>query len=376
MSEADIVIVGGGPAGAMAACRLADGGRRVVLIERERGAHHKVCGEFVSIEARHYLASVGIDADAMGASRITDFRLVHGRHSVTTPLPSEAIGLSRKVIDEKLLQAAEERGVWVLRGRSVRAINPQGDILRIETSDGALIAPAAILATGKHDLRGNPRPIGERDDYIGLKTLLTASSDQTKTLAGLVEIILFEGGYAGLQLVDGETVNLCLVVRRGLFSRLGNDWEGLLAHLQGQCPHLARRLAGSTPLFEKPLAIYRIPYGFLHSPSKTESPRIFRVGDQAAVIPSFCGDGVSIALHTGALAADAILGGADAHDYHARLHQNLAGQMRNARMIAALGEKPLGRNLLMGGARYAPGLLRLAASATRVTPFEPRASLA
>lgn len=366
MTKPDVVIVGGGPAGAIAACRLADGGRRVVLIEREHGAHHKVCGEFVSIEARHYLASVGIDADAMGASSITNFRLIHGGNVVTTPLPFEAIGLSRKVIDEKLLEAAEERGVSVLRGRSVRAMNPQGDILRIETSEGALTAPAVILATGKHDLRGNPRPIGERDDFIGLKTLLAASPSQTRTLAGFVEIILFEGGYAGLQLVDGATVNLCLVVRRDLFSKLENDWQRLLNHIASQCPRLAQRLAGATSLFPKPLAIYRIPYGFLHSPCPTQSPRIYRVGDQAAVIPSFCGDGVSIALHTGALAAEAILGGADAHGHHARLQRDLGGQMRSARMIAALGEQPLGRGLLMTGARLFPGLLRIAASTTRV----------
>lgn len=366
MKAADVVVVGGGPAGAMAACRLADGGRRVVLVERERGAHHKVCGEFVSIEARHYLASVGIDADAMNPARITGFRLVHGRKIITTRLPFEAIGLSRKVIDEALLQAAAERGVCVRRGWSVRSMSPQGDILRIETSEGTLATPVAILATGKHDLRGNPRPIRERDDYIGLKTLLAVSPDRTKTLAGFVEIVLFEGGYAGLQFLDGDTVNLCLVVRRKLFSRLGNDWRGLLAHLHRQCPHLAQRLADSTPLFEKPLAIYRIPYGFLHSPQPAESPRIYRVGDQAAVIPSFCGDGVSIALHTGAFAAEAVLSGSDAHGYHARLQKSLYGQIRSARMLAALGERQIGRSLLMTGAQIFPGLLRIAASSTRV----------
>jgi menaquinone-9 beta-reductase len=366
--RADVAIVGGGPAGAMAACRLADAGRHVVLIERERGSHHKVCGEFVSGEARDYLAGVGIDAAAMGASRIEGFRLVHGRTSVTTPLPFDSLGLSRKLIDEALLQAAETRGVTVLRGRMVRTMTQQPDCVRVETSEGHIETPAAILATGKHDLRAHPRPIRESDDHIGLKTLLAPSPEQAKALAGFVEIVLFDGGYAGLQGIDGGAANLCLVVRRGLFATLGNDWSRLLAHLKSGSPHLTERLAGASQLFEKPLAIYRIPYGFLHRPDRADSPRIYRVGDQAAVIPSFCGDGISIALHTGALAAAALLRDADAHSYHEELHGSLASQFRKARMIAALGENAVGKSVLMSTARLLPGVLRLAATATRVPP--------
>jgi len=364
--KADVAIVGGGPAGAMAACRLAQAGRHVVLIERERGPHHKVCGEFVSGEARDYLASVGIDAAAMGAARIDGFCLVHGRTSVTTPLPFDSLGLSRKLIDEALLQAAASRGVTVLRGRIVRTMTSLAECVRLETSEGRIEASAALLASGKHDLRTHPRPIRESDDHIGLKTLLAPSPEQAKSLAGFVEIVLFDGGYAGLQRIDGGAVNLCLVVRRGLFASLGNDWSRLLAHLMRGSPHLAERLAGATPLLEKPLAIYRIPYGFLHRAAPADSPRIYRVGDQAAVIPSFCGDGISIALHTGALAAGALLRDVDAHAYHEELHGNLTGQFRNARMIAALGESAVGRSVLMNAARLLPGVLRLAATATRV----------
>jgi len=45
------LVVGGGLAGAMAGLRLARAGRSVVLLEKEPGAHHKVCGEFLSPEA-------------------------------------------------------------------------------------------------------------------------------------------------------------------------------------------------------------------------------------------------------------------------------------------------------------------------------------
>ena len=42
--KVDHLVIGGGPAGAMAAVRLAQAGREVALVEKEAGAHHKVCG--------------------------------------------------------------------------------------------------------------------------------------------------------------------------------------------------------------------------------------------------------------------------------------------------------------------------------------------
>ena len=73
-SKEDVVIVGGGPAGAAAACILAEAKRAVLLIERDAEPRHKVCGEFLSIEAQTYLAHLGIDLDALGASRISRLR--------------------------------------------------------------------------------------------------------------------------------------------------------------------------------------------------------------------------------------------------------------------------------------------------------------
>jgi SAM-dependent methyltransferase len=65
----DVVVVGGGPAGASTACGLAIGGREVVLIERSLGAHHKVCGEFISPETQGHLAHLGVD---LSSRRSTD----------------------------------------------------------------------------------------------------------------------------------------------------------------------------------------------------------------------------------------------------------------------------------------------------------------
>ena len=52
MRQVELVIVGGGPAGAATACSVASMGREVVLVERTTVPHHKVCGESLSIETQ------------------------------------------------------------------------------------------------------------------------------------------------------------------------------------------------------------------------------------------------------------------------------------------------------------------------------------
>src|SRR3546814_3649874 len=90
-------------------------------------------------------------------------------------------------------------------------------------------------------------------------------------------------------------------------------------------PLLRERLEGAEPLLTRPLAVARIPYGFLHTPGSADGG-VYRLGDQAAVIPSFSGDGMAIALHSGIAAADSFLAGSAAADYHMRLRRRLACQ--------------------------------------------------
>jgi len=70
MMRAETVIVGGGPAGSATACGLAALGRDVMLIERATGPHHKVCGEFLSIETQTQLQRLDVDPSALGAAPI------------------------------------------------------------------------------------------------------------------------------------------------------------------------------------------------------------------------------------------------------------------------------------------------------------------
>jgi menaquinone-9 beta-reductase len=365
---ADPLIVGGGLAGAAAACLLARSGCRPLLLEREAGPRHKVCGEFLSIEAQDALREIGIEPRDLGASLIRTVRLVDGDRVAEAELPFEALGLTRRVLDEALLSRGAALGARVERGRTVRSLTAQDGGVAVELAGGGRrAAAAAFLATGKHALRSvERRGVPGLDDGIGLKAYLTLAPEQARSVEGAIEVILFEGGYAGLQTVEGGEANLCLLVRQDLFRRVGSCWEGLLRHLTGTVPHLAKRLSGAGDRLRKPVAIAGLPYGFVHRPAADEAPHLYRLGDQAAVIPSFAGDGMAIALHSAKLAVGAYLAGEAAPAYHIRLGADVAPQIGLAVTLQRMAQGPLGRRLLVGAASAWPGLLPLSARLTRV----------
>ncbi|EWY37946.1 hypothetical protein N825_16210 [Skermanella stibiiresistens SB22] len=361
----EIAIVGGGPAGAAAACLLTKAGRSVLLFEREALPHHKVCGEFVSGEAATQLATLGLDLAGLGALPIHSVRLIQGGTATTTRLPFPAFSLSRQVMDEALLQAAAGQGAEIRRGVAVRSLTEAADAVTLD-ADELVTAQTVLLASGKHDLRGHRRAPGAINDMIGFKRYLTLAPDRMAELAGHVEVFLFPGGYAGLQPVSATEANLCLVVSKTVHAEVGKSWDDLLDHIAHHCRPFADRLTGATSRWERPLSIYGIPYGFVHR-APAPSRRLHRLGDQLAVIPSFSGDGMAIALQSAFLAADRVLAGQPALD-----GRRFAGQIRTATWLARTIRQPVLQGIAAAACRLAPGLLKTVASATRVSdPVQP-----
>jgi flavin-dependent dehydrogenase len=350
----DILIAGGGLAGSAAAIALARAGRRVTLLERETGPKHKICGEFISTEAQAYLRVLGVDPLALGGHRITHLGFSRGARRLTTQLPFEAVGLTRKTLDEALLRRAAQAGVDVQRGVTVRRIETE----RIVETDrlGVLHPRQLMLATGKHDARGMPRA-GRPSAMIGFKTYLALSPAAQAATASHIELFLFPGGYGGLQLVEGGAANLCVLVTAQRYRHL-RSWAALRAHIEATTPVIAARLAGSAETLPAPLTIAQVPYGFVH---RGAGPA-FRLGDQAAVIHSFTGDGMSIALHSAALAARAHIGGADAYSYHEQLAADVSRQIARAQAMHRLINLPGLSTLIFTVAGAMPASLRAAAS--------------
>nr|WP_310524618.1 FAD-dependent monooxygenase [Polymorphobacter sp.] len=349
------IIIGGGLAGASAATRLAQLGHAPLLLEREPGPHHKICGEFLSVEATSHLAALGFDVARLGGARIDTMRLHIGRRTATAKLPFVATGITRQCLDAALLDYAAEQGAQIQRGTSVR---------NLEAAHTHGPGPI-LLATGKHELRGHPRdPSGTISDLIGFKQFFRATPALARALSGAIDVTAFAGGYAGLQCVENHRLNLCLLVDRAHFKALGGSWTTLFAALLNE-PGLAL-LADAEPLLEKPLTIAAVPYGFLAKPSTADS--LWRLGDQAAVIPSFCGDGMAIALHSGRLAADMLTAGHTPQQFQSQLHTDVARQVRLATTLQRFATTAPGRFALITGLTAVPAALATLARWTRVEP--------
>lgn len=232
-----VVVIGGGPAGSAAAIRLARAGIAVRLYEKQRDAHHKVCGEFVSGEALLELRELGLDVHALGALplRTVGLAAASRERPAISALPFPAVSLSRHVLDEALLCEAARAGADVVRGKTVRMEAPE-----------AASARALFVATGKHDLPGHPRPAGQQPDLIGFKMYYRAP----EPAAARVDLIPFAGGYAGLQPVQ-DALNLCLLVHRDTFAA-HRDFDALVSHCSSSRRISRRRYTAPSRSFPRP----------------------------------------------------------------------------------------------------------------------------
>ncbi len=113
---------------------------------------------------------------------------------------------------------------------------------------------------------------------------------------------------------------------------------------------------------EKPLAISGLPYGHV----AWESGGVWRLGDQAAAIPSFSGDGMSIALHSARRAARSYLKGENAELYQQALARQLSAQLHRATIISRLLLSETGQSLAITGAGIFPYVLPVSAGLTQI----------
>ena len=138
------------------------------------------------------------------------------------------------------------------------------------------------------------------------------------------------------------------------------DREALLAALIEEAPLLGERIGASLPARWE--AVAGVPYGWR---ARTTAPGLYRLGDQAAVIASIAGDGIAIALASGAAAAHACLAGESAQIFQRRFARRAARPVAIAEALRGLAARP-GRRRLMMGLAGVPGLARAAARLTRI----------
>jgi flavin-dependent dehydrogenase len=338
---------------------LARSGLAPRLIERSSGPHDVVCGGFLGWDAVAALRRLGVDVVALGARPISRLRLVSSTRCVEARLPRPAAGLSRRTLDATLLDLAAASGADIARGIAARS----AEAGRVRLQDGQeLECDALLLATGKHDLRGLARPLADRRDRlaVGLRAALPPSPARSQALAGVVELHLFDGGYAGVLLQEDDGANLCLSVSQARLAGAGGPLP-LLTELIGELPTLAERIGADMP--EDLVAVAGVPYGWRATEA---APGLFRLGDQGAVIASLAGDGIAIALTSGIDAAEALLTGTPALQWQRRFHSRSRRPLAIAETLRRCAERPLTRSALMTLMRLAPSLARAAARLTRI----------
>ncbi|MBY0558965.1 FAD-dependent monooxygenase [Hyphomicrobium sp.] len=360
-ATADAIAVGGGLAGSAFALELARHGASVMIFERMGGPHHKVCGEFLSDGAQALLSYVGIDVHALGGSSIDTLCLANGSKQAHARLPFKAVAVSRFLLDEAVAKAAEHAGAKIFRATSVEGIEHSGDCVRVRTARATFECRAAALASGKHNIRGLPRPDGP---MVGFKIHVRPTQAARAALIGIVHLIAFAGGYLGLCMVDDQTLSIAWNINSDVLRFIGTSWAAQSAYVAMQSRMFADFISGATPVWEKPLAVAGLPYGFMRS--ATISPAIYPVGDQLAVIPSFAGDGTALALASGIAAAQAVLKCESAPDFQARMLANFKPQFTRAAALDRVIAGALLRRVGIAGARLFPGMVTMLVSGTRL----------
>jgi flavin-dependent dehydrogenase len=295
----DLAVIGGGPAGTSAAITGARSGARVLLLERGRLPRQRVCGEFVSAESLALLAGL-LDRTAPDllrqAIRIPEARLFFDGRALAALVDPPAASIARFDLDFALWQAAEQCGVVARTETAVERI-VRDDLFHLTTNAGEYRARAVINATGRwSNLRKqNGEESNSTKKWLGLKAHF---SEPVPHLS--VDLYFFEGGYCGVQPVtvadDASStgrINACAVVR--------SDVARSLKEVFTQQPQLAERAQHWQPLTEvvstSPL-VFRDPEPIDHG--------VLLAGDAAGFVDPFVGDGISLALRSGALAAECL----------------------------------------------------------------------
>ncbi|MEA3002881.1 MAG: hypothetical protein QOH81_1669 [Sphingomonadales bacterium] len=359
MRRVPALIVGGGPAGSAAGIALSRAGIEAEIVERSPGPQDMVCGGFLGWDALAALRSLGVDAAALGARPIARLRLVSAEDEVEAALPHPAAGLSRRTLDAALLGAAEAAGARVRRGVAVRSADLGQRCLKLDGGDEAA-GEALLIATGKHELRGAARPRDTSADPIGLRTALAPSPVLERALDGVIELHLFDGGYAGLLLQEDGQANLCLSAARRRLKAAGGI-ERLVGELADELPALAERLRQGRMAGWS--AVSGVPYGWR---AAATAPGVYRLGDQAAVIASLAGDGIAIALASGRAAGAAIAAGRPAEDYQKAFRRQAGRPVAAAEALRWAAEHAAPRAAFMGVLKGLPRLTGLAALLTRI----------
>jgi flavin-dependent dehydrogenase len=370
----DVLVIGAGPAGAVAAAVAARAGARVRLVDRATFPRDKLCGDSLNpgtlgllrrLELAPGIERVGLPLHGMlltGEGGVA----IEGRY------PDGLCGraLSRRDLDWILVRDAIAAGAAFDAGVSVRSAlvsdTHRGRVVTgvaglAERSTGEWRAKVTIAADGRRStlafgLGLSAHPKRPRRWAVG--AYFEGTGDDA---AALGEMHVRRGRYLGVAPLPGRLVNVCLVVAG--FASPGDlrDPEGLLRREIARDPVLGRRFIGRrlvrAPIVLGPLAV---------DATGSSIDGLIPAGDAAGFVDPMTGDGLRFAVRGGELAALAALrvlehGSTGIADWLAAEQQrDFAAKRRFNRAVRTLSSSPTAIGLASQGARLLPGLLKAA----------------
>ena len=375
----DTVIMGGGLAGLSCAILLARQGHRVLVLEKDDYPRHKVCGEYISLESEPFLRSIGVPVEELGLPRISRLVLTApGGTSFETPLPLGGFGLSRYLLDRQLADSAVAAGVELRVHHLVEDFRQtaEGFTVQVRTPEGPIEVYTRTLAGswGKRsavDLRMN-RPFtqekGRLNSWVGIKYHVRSSWP-----ADAIGLHNFRNGYCGISRIEAEKHCLCYLVRASELKPFRGNIGEMESAVLGRNPHLRSLLRESERLDGFPVTISQVSF----SRKAAVEGGALMLGDTAGMITPLCGNGMSIALHSGKIAAqllDRFLHGEIGQSqlenaYRTAWTAAFARRLRNGRWLQRCFGAETATNLFIRGIRTLPFLATPLIRMTHGKPF-------
>jgi flavin-dependent dehydrogenase len=338
--EWDVLVVGAGVAGSVAACLLARRGLAVLLVDKADWPRDKVCGGCINATALRALTRSCLVAPASLGVAYRAMRLAAGGHVARFALPPGR-AVSRRRLDDALVRAATDSGARFLPATRATPIQEQDCRAerRVQLRQGkknTVVRARLVLAC---DGLGG-RFIGDRaqvapDSRIGVGTVVDHPPSAYRP--GAIHMACGEHGYAGFVRVEDNRLNIGAALDPAWAKRMGGPASAIAAIL---------RSAGWPIFAELKTARWQGTPRLTRAHSRLGATRLLALGDAAGYVEPFTGEGMAWAI-AGAEAIQpyALAGASHWHDgladaWTARHHQLIRGRQRACTSVAALLRHP------------------------------------